>query len=240
MWEGACGHGGRGTACAYRVGVGGCEVPRLPGMPASHCPPPDGCISPTGYREGFLWKRGRDNGQFLSRKFVLTEREGALKYFNRNDVSRCQAGQRGLHVASGGVPSQLALPGQMATLQASSGHSWKWMVQLCRMCPGVGHTIALVRARLWGQTTNRGHGQTTDSLWGDTDPCGDTDPQGWAAMRTLPSGTHGGHSYGSWVGLTFQVLPLSRLIPVGAPSPALGSGCSPTPAHSTSAYPGTG
>lgn len=41
----------------------------------------------TGYREGFLWKRGRDNGQFMSRKFVLTEREGALKYFNRIDVS---------------------------------------------------------------------------------------------------------------------------------------------------------
>nr|XP_013806323.1 PREDICTED: arf-GAP with dual PH domain-containing protein 1-like [Apteryx mantelli mantelli] len=40
-----------------------------------------------GYREGFLWKRGRDNGQFLSRKFVLSEREGALKYFNKNDVS---------------------------------------------------------------------------------------------------------------------------------------------------------
>ncbi|KAG8509943.1 Arf-GAP with dual PH domain-containing protein 1 [Galemys pyrenaicus] len=44
-----------------------------------------------GYREGFLWKRGRDNGQFLSRKFVLTEREGALKYFNRNDVSQAWA-----------------------------------------------------------------------------------------------------------------------------------------------------
>ncbi|XP_074170169.1 arf-GAP with dual PH domain-containing protein 1 isoform X3 [Rhinolophus sinicus] len=41
-----------------------------------------------GYREGFLWKRGRDNGQFLSRKFVLTEREGALKYFNRNDPAK--------------------------------------------------------------------------------------------------------------------------------------------------------
>lgn len=39
-----------------------------------------------GYREGFLWKRGRDNGQFLSRKFVLSEREGALKYFNKQDV----------------------------------------------------------------------------------------------------------------------------------------------------------
>lgn len=44
-------------------------------------------LSAAGYREGFLWKRGRDNGQFLSRKFVLSEREGALKYFNKNDVS---------------------------------------------------------------------------------------------------------------------------------------------------------
>uniref|UniRef100_A0A672Q546 Arf-GAP with dual PH domain-containing protein 1-like n=1 Tax=Sinocyclocheilus grahami TaxID=75366 RepID=A0A672Q546_SINGR len=42
-----------------------------------------------GYREGFLWKRGRDNGQFLSRKFILSEREGALKYFNKHDVSLC-------------------------------------------------------------------------------------------------------------------------------------------------------
>ncbi|KAK7918745.1 hypothetical protein WMY93_010029 [Mugilogobius chulae] len=39
-----------------------------------------------GYREGFLWKRGRDNGQFLSRKFILSEREGALKYFNKQEV----------------------------------------------------------------------------------------------------------------------------------------------------------
>lgn len=40
-----------------------------------------------GYREGFLWKRGRDNGQYLSRKFILSEREGVLKYFNKHDVS---------------------------------------------------------------------------------------------------------------------------------------------------------
>ncbi|XP_046887601.1 arf-GAP with dual PH domain-containing protein 1 [Hypomesus transpacificus] len=39
-----------------------------------------------GYREGFLWKRGRDNGQFLSRKFILSEREGALKYYNKQDA----------------------------------------------------------------------------------------------------------------------------------------------------------
>ncbi|KAK2499395.1 hypothetical protein MC885_012277, partial [Smutsia gigantea] len=44
-----------------------------------------------GYREGFLWKRGRDNGQLSSRKFVLREQEGALKYFNRNDGSRARA-----------------------------------------------------------------------------------------------------------------------------------------------------
>lgn len=48
-------------------------------------PPPPSLHS--GYREGFLWKRGRDNGQFLSRKFALSERDGALKYFNKQDVS---------------------------------------------------------------------------------------------------------------------------------------------------------
>ncbi|XP_043971549.1 arf-GAP with dual PH domain-containing protein 1 [Gambusia affinis] len=32
-------------------------------------------------REGTLLKRGRDKGQFLSRRFVLSEREGSLKYY---------------------------------------------------------------------------------------------------------------------------------------------------------------
>ncbi|XP_031420517.1 arf-GAP with dual PH domain-containing protein 1-like isoform X2 [Clupea harengus] len=44
-----------------------------------------------GYREGFLWKRGRDNGQFLCRKFILSEREGALKYFNKQDAREPKA-----------------------------------------------------------------------------------------------------------------------------------------------------
>ncbi|RXM99919.1 Arf-GAP with dual PH domain-containing protein 1 [Acipenser ruthenus] len=44
-----------------------------------------------GYREGLLWKRGRDNGQFLSRKFILSEREGALKYFNKHDAREPKA-----------------------------------------------------------------------------------------------------------------------------------------------------
>lgn len=44
-----------------------------------------------GYREGCLWKRGRDNGQYLSRKFILTEREGVLKYFNKNDAREPKA-----------------------------------------------------------------------------------------------------------------------------------------------------
>lgn len=46
-----------------------------------------GALLLAGYREGFLWKRGRDNGQYLSRKFILSEREGVLKYFNKHDVS---------------------------------------------------------------------------------------------------------------------------------------------------------
>uniref|UniRef100_A0A8B9FDR4 ArfGAP with dual PH domains 1 n=1 Tax=Amazona collaria TaxID=241587 RepID=A0A8B9FDR4_9PSIT len=36
--------------------------------------------------EGILWKRGRDNGQFLPRKFLLSEREGCLKYFTKQDA----------------------------------------------------------------------------------------------------------------------------------------------------------
>nr|XP_042699497.1 arf-GAP with dual PH domain-containing protein 1-like isoform X3 [Chrysemys picta bellii] len=38
-----------------------------------------------GLKEGILWKRGRDNGQFLPRKFLLSERDGCLKYFAKPD-----------------------------------------------------------------------------------------------------------------------------------------------------------
>ncbi|XP_011848259.1 PREDICTED: arf-GAP with dual PH domain-containing protein 2 [Mandrillus leucophaeus] len=40
-------------------------------------------ISLPGNREGFLWKRGRDNSQFLRRRFVLLAREGLLKYYTK-------------------------------------------------------------------------------------------------------------------------------------------------------------
>ncbi|KAL4647802.1 arf-GAP with dual PH domain-containing protein 1-like, partial [Arapaima gigas] len=36
-------------------------------------------------REGLLMKRGRDNGQFFSRRFVLFERDGTLKYYTKHD-----------------------------------------------------------------------------------------------------------------------------------------------------------
>lgn len=44
-----------------------------------------------GTRDGMLMKMGRDNGQFLSRRFVLSEREGTLKYFNKNDAKEPKA-----------------------------------------------------------------------------------------------------------------------------------------------------
>lgn len=47
----------------------------------------DLCFFSVGIRDGMLMKRGRDNGQFLSRRFVLSEREGTLKYFTKYDVS---------------------------------------------------------------------------------------------------------------------------------------------------------
>uniref|UniRef100_A0A8C1R8K9 Zgc:92360 n=1 Tax=Cyprinus carpio TaxID=7962 RepID=A0A8C1R8K9_CYPCA len=38
-------------------------------------------------RDGMLMKRGRDNGQFLNRRFVLSLRDCTLKYFTKLDVS---------------------------------------------------------------------------------------------------------------------------------------------------------
>uniref|UniRef100_A0A8D3BI14 Arf-GAP with dual PH domain-containing protein 1-like n=1 Tax=Scophthalmus maximus TaxID=52904 RepID=A0A8D3BI14_SCOMX len=44
-----------------------------------------------GPRDGLLMKRGRDNGQFLSRRFVLSELEGTLKYFTKYDAKEPKA-----------------------------------------------------------------------------------------------------------------------------------------------------
>lgn len=37
--------------------------------------------------EGMLLKKGRDNKTYLKRKFVLSEREFTLTYYNKEDVS---------------------------------------------------------------------------------------------------------------------------------------------------------
>ncbi|XP_037599266.1 arf-GAP with dual PH domain-containing protein 2 isoform X6 [Cebus imitator] len=42
-------------------------------------------ISLPGNREGFLWKRGKNNSQFLRRRFVLLAREGLLKYYTKEE-----------------------------------------------------------------------------------------------------------------------------------------------------------
>ncbi|XP_068606860.1 arf-GAP with dual PH domain-containing protein 1 [Brachionichthys hirsutus] len=42
-------------------------------------------------RDGMLMKRGRDNGQFLSRRFVLSLREGCLSYFTKSDAREPKA-----------------------------------------------------------------------------------------------------------------------------------------------------
>ncbi|XP_068120646.1 arf-GAP with dual PH domain-containing protein 2 isoform X2 [Hyperolius riggenbachi] len=43
------------------------------------------------YKEGYLWKKGRDNAQFLRRLFVFSENEGVLKYY----VGDKRSGARG-------------------------------------------------------------------------------------------------------------------------------------------------
>lgn len=41
----------------------------------------------TGFYEGMLWKKGKDNAQFFKRKFVLSQREFTLSYYNKENVS---------------------------------------------------------------------------------------------------------------------------------------------------------
>lgn len=43
-----------------------------------------------GFHEGMLWKKGKENTQFLKRKFVLSEREFTLTYYNKENVSFLQ------------------------------------------------------------------------------------------------------------------------------------------------------
>ncbi|XP_063069700.1 arf-GAP with dual PH domain-containing protein 2 isoform X2 [Engraulis encrasicolus] len=42
----------------------------------------------SGVREGILWKKGKDNGHFQKRKFVLSFADFSLKYFNKEDESK--------------------------------------------------------------------------------------------------------------------------------------------------------
>ncbi|KAG7268191.1 hypothetical protein CRUP_029806 [Coryphaenoides rupestris] len=42
----------------------------------------------TGFIEGKLWKKGKENSTFLKRKFVLSEREFTLVYYNKEDESK--------------------------------------------------------------------------------------------------------------------------------------------------------
>ncbi|XP_062264963.1 arf-GAP with dual PH domain-containing protein 2 [Platichthys flesus] len=42
----------------------------------------------TGFYEGWLWKKGKENTQFLKRKFVLSERQFTLTYYNKENESK--------------------------------------------------------------------------------------------------------------------------------------------------------
>jgi len=42
-----------------------------------------------GHMEGYLWKRGKEDGKFQLRKFVLSESEGCLKYFVKEVLTNC-------------------------------------------------------------------------------------------------------------------------------------------------------
>lgn len=39
-----------------------------------------------GQKEGYLWKRGKDDKHFQRRRFILDAAENTLKYFNKEEV----------------------------------------------------------------------------------------------------------------------------------------------------------
>ncbi|CAH1794233.1 unnamed protein product [Owenia fusiformis] len=45
----------------------------------------------SGRKEGYMWKRGKDNNKFQSRRFVLSETENTLKYYNKEDAKTPKA-----------------------------------------------------------------------------------------------------------------------------------------------------
>uniref|UniRef100_A0A4W4EJM9 ArfGAP with dual PH domains 2 n=1 Tax=Electrophorus electricus TaxID=8005 RepID=A0A4W4EJM9_ELEEL len=45
----------------------------------------------SGLYEGLLWKKGKDNGQFLKRKFVLSEKDFSLKYYKKDESKGAKA-----------------------------------------------------------------------------------------------------------------------------------------------------
>jgi hypothetical protein len=40
----------------------------------------------SGYKEGYLWKRGREGKRFYRRWFVLDQTENTLRYYNQENV----------------------------------------------------------------------------------------------------------------------------------------------------------
>ena len=46
-----------------------------------------------GHKEGYLWKRGKEDKKFLQRKFILDEKSNTLKYYNKEDVCCFFVGQ---------------------------------------------------------------------------------------------------------------------------------------------------
>ena len=44
-----------------------------------------------GHKEGYLWKRGKDDKKYNKRKFVLNESANELKYFVKEDSDKAKA-----------------------------------------------------------------------------------------------------------------------------------------------------
>ncbi|XP_013387548.1 arf-GAP with dual PH domain-containing protein 1 isoform X2 [Lingula anatina] len=48
----------------------------------------------SGYKEGYLWKQGKDDSKFMKRRFVLSENDNKLVYFNKENAKEPKASLR--------------------------------------------------------------------------------------------------------------------------------------------------
>ncbi|CAH1274121.1 ADAP1 [Branchiostoma lanceolatum] len=64
----------------------------------------------SGYKEGFLWKRGKENSTFQQRRFILAEEDDILKYYQKADAKEPKAAIKISELNANFTPEKIGNP----------------------------------------------------------------------------------------------------------------------------------